>query len=144
LEAPAAQDIAMTTERPPHHRLRSAGALLAGIVTVVALSLATDVLARALGWMPAPDTGPPDSHSLLLAFAYRSIYGVLGAYVVARLAPYAPMAHALICGALGLVLGAAGAVARWDIGSHWYPVALALTAVPYAWAGGRIYTHSRA
>jgi len=133
----------MTTEHPPHHRLRSAGALLAGIVVVVALSLATDALARALGWMAASDT-EPGSHSLLLAFAYRSLYGVLGAYVVARLAPYAPLAHALISGALGLVAGAAGAAARWDLGSHWYPVALALTAVPYAWLGGRIYTRSRA
>ena len=134
----------MTTEHPPHHRLRSAGALLAGIVVVVALSLATDMLARALGWMPASDAEPPASRSLLLAFAYRSIYGVLGAYIVARLAPYAPMAHALISGALGLVVGAAGAAARWDLGSHWYPVALALTSVPYAWLGGRIYTRSQA
>jgi hypothetical protein len=54
------------------------------------------------------------------------------------------MAHALTSGALGLVLGAAGAAARWDLGSHWYPVALALTAVPYAWLGGRLYTQSQA
>jgi hypothetical protein len=124
----------------PRHRVRSIGALLAGIAVVVVLSLATDLLARALGWMPAAGTPSLDSGSLLLAFGYRSIYGVLGAYVVARLAPYAPMGHALISGALGLVLGAAGAVAGWDRGAHWYPVALALTALPYAYLGGLIYT----
>jgi hypothetical protein len=133
----------MGTDRPPHHRFRSAGALLAGIIVVVALSLATDALARFLGWMPDLDAPAPASRALLLAFAYRSIYGVLGAYLVARLAPYAPMAHALISGGLGLVAGTAGAAARWDLGSHWYPVALALTAVPYAWLGGLIYTKSR-
>jgi hypothetical protein len=56
--------------------------------------------------------------------------------MVARLAPYAPMGHALVSGAVGLVLGTAGAVAMWHLGSHWYPVALAITAFPNSWIGG--------
>ena len=44
----------------------------------------------------------------ILATAYRTIYGVLGAYIAARLAPNRPMMHALILGALGTVAAAGG------------------------------------
>src|SRR5262249_45096421 len=77
---------------------------------------------------------------LLLATTYRSIYGIIGAYVIARLAPSRPMGHALLAGALGLVVSTLGAVATWNstIGQHWYPIALALAAIPTAWIGGKL------
>ena len=34
----------------------------------------------------------------LLALAYRSVYAVLGSYIAARLAPHAPMRHAVALG----------------------------------------------
>ncbi len=46
------------------------------------------------------------------------------------------MGHALVAGVLGLVVSIAGAIAQWDLGSHWYPIAIVLTAVPYSWLGG--------
>ncbi|WEX07944.1 hypothetical protein [Chelativorans sp. AA-79] len=72
----------------------------------------------------------------LLALAYRVIFAVLGCYIAARLAPARPMLHAMILGAIGLVLSIVGAVAMWHMGSQWYPVALVLTALPSAWLGG--------
>jgi hypothetical protein len=50
------------------------------------------------------------------------------------------MMHALISGAIGVVASIAGAAATWNknFGPHWYPVALILTALPCAWAGGKI------
>jgi hypothetical protein len=76
----------------------------------------------------------------LLATAYRTLYGVAGSYLTARLAPYQPMQHALAGGVVGLVVSAVGAAATWNrgpaFGPHWYPVALIVTAMPCAWAGG--------
>jgi hypothetical protein len=75
----------------------------------------------------------------VLPFVYRSVIVVLGAYLVARFAPYAPMGHALVAGVFGLALSIAGASAQWDLGSHWYPIAIVLTAVPYSRVGGVIH-----
>jgi hypothetical protein len=82
----------------------------------------------------------------LLATAYRSVYAVLGSYIAARLAPHAPMGHALALGVVGLVVGGAGAIATipMHLGPAWYPIALALTAVPCAWLGGVLYRSRRA
>jgi len=124
---------------PSRHLLRSAGALLLGLVVVVILSLAADQFARMLGLLPPLDAPAPEAGALVLPFVYRSVIVVLGAYIVARVAPYAPMGHALASGALGLVLSIVGAIAQWDLGSHWYPIAIVLTAVPYAWLGGVIH-----
>lgn len=120
---------------------RSILALLAGFVLVVVLSLIIDVVLHAAGVFP-PLGRPASDGPLLLATIYRTIYGIAGSYLTARLAPRAPMAHALIGGAIGLVLSIAGAVATWNrpetFGAHWYPVALVILAMPTAWAGGKI------
>jgi hypothetical protein len=78
---------------------------------------------------------------LLLATAYRLVYGSGGGYITARLAPYQPMLHAVWGGVIGLVLGIIGAVTTWNhpaLGPHWYPIALIVTALPCAWAGGKL------
>jgi len=76
----------------------------------------------------------------VLATTYRIVYAILGSYVIARLAPNRPMQHALLGGAIGLLVSIIGAVATWnrDLGPHWYPVALAVTALPCAWLGGKL------
>jgi hypothetical protein len=50
------------------------------------------------------------------------------------------MKHALVGAAIGTVIAAPGAVATWnkDLGPHWYPVALVVTAFPTAWIGAKI------
>lgn len=118
---------------------QSALALFAGFVVGVVLSLGTDFGLHAVGVWPAlgqPMSGP----LLLLATVYRTIYGILSAYIVARLAPYQPLEHALIGGVVGTVLSTAGAAATWNrgLGPHWYPLALIFLALPSAWVGGRL------
>jgi peptidoglycan/LPS O-acetylase OafA/YrhL len=77
---------------------------------------------------------------LVLATAYRIVFGIVGTYVAARLAPDRPMRHAMIAGFVGFVVSIAGAVATWNkgpaFGPHWYPLALIVTALPCAWVGG--------
>jgi hypothetical protein len=79
--------------------------------------------------------------ALLLATVYRTVYGVAGSYVMARLAPDRFMGHALVGGFLGLGVSIVGAVVTWNkgpaFGPHWYPVALIGLAMPTAWAGGK-------
>jgi hypothetical protein len=71
------------------------------------------------------------------------VYGVLGSYFIAWLSPDRPMRNALIGGALGFVASTVGAVVTWNIGPefgpHWYPLSLAVTTLPTAWLGAKLY-----
>jgi len=130
-----------TSERPPQRIGRSIGAVLAGILAGVIITIATDALMHVIGVFPP--LGQTMSNQLfLLATAYRTVYGVLGSYVIARLAPDRPVQHALVGGVLGLVVSTVGAVVTWNrvpsLGPHWYPVALIVTALPCAWLGGKL------
>jgi hypothetical protein len=131
----------MTEANSPKRIGRSIGALLAGFVAVVVLSIGTDAALHGAGIFPKSEQ-PMSDALFLLATAYRTVYGILGSYITARLAPYKPMQHALVGGGLGLVVGTIGAVATWNkvpsLGPHWYPLALIATALPGAWIGGKI------
>ena len=128
---------------PPRRFGRSIGALLAGMVVGIILTLGTDIVLHAIGVFPpwgqsmVGFDGP-----LLLATLYRTIYGVAGSYIIARLAPDRPMQHALVGGFVGLVVSIVGAAVTWNkgpaFGPHWYPLALVVLAMPQAWAGGKL------
>lgn len=122
--------------------LRSIGAVVAGSVVGIVLSIATDALMHASGIFPP--VGQPMSDGLFgLALGYRVVYGVLGSYIIAWLSPERPMRNALIGGALGFVASTVGAVATWnkgpEFGPHWYPLALVATTFPTAWLGAKLY-----
>jgi len=140
---------APSTPQVPFGRIgRSILAVLAGIVVGIVFSTATDVGLHAVGFAPSVNERWPN-HLLVLATLYRSIYGILGSYVIARLAPNRPMGHSLVAGTLGLVLSSVGAAAAWSttVGQHWYPIVLALTALPTAWMGAKLWLmqlHSQA
>jgi hypothetical protein len=71
------------------------------------------------------------------------VFNVAGGYIAARLAPSAPLRHAMALGIVGLVLSAAGvafSIAKPELGPMWYPVVLLVVAVPCAWLGGTIAT----
>ena len=131
----------MSETQHPRRIGRSLGALFAGFVVVVILSIGTDVALHASGIFP-PLGQPMSDPLLLLATIYRSMYAIIGSYTTARLAPDRPMQHALAGGVVGLVLSIIGAVMAWNkvatLGPHWYPLALVVTALPCAWVGGQI------
>src|SRR6185503_17559037 len=104
----------MNEKQPARSIGRSIGALLAGFVVVVILSLGTDLALHAAGIFPP--LGQIMSNPLfLLATVYRTVYAVLGSYITARLAPDRPMGHALLGGGIGLVLAS---WARWSRGTR--------------------------
>lgn len=126
------------THTIPRNIPRSVAAILAGFIAVFVLSLGTDQIFHALNVYLPWDQPMTDTGLLLLALAYRIVYGIAGGYLVAWLAPRNPMRHALIMGGIGFVLSIAGGIAMWDMGAHWYPVALALSAIPCAWYGAKL------
>jgi len=121
---------------------RSVGALLAGMVAGAVPVLATDAVLHATGVFPASPQ-PAGDALLLLATAYRVVYGVAGSYLTAWLAPSHPMRHVLVLGVLGTVLGIVGVVVTWGrgyvVGHEWYPITLAVLAIPQSWLGGILH-----
>lgn len=129
----------MTETQSPRHIGRSIVAVLVGMLTVVILSLGTDLALHAAGIFPP--LGLRMSNALfVLATAYRTVYAVAGGYVTAWFAPNRPVYHAVVNGFIGVVLSLLGAVLTWNkaLGPHWYPLALVVTALPTAWIGGRL------
>lgn len=135
----------MSEKQNQSHILRSIWAVLAGFIAVAILSVATDLALQATGIFP------PLSHPemfttplLLLATAYRSLYGIAGGYITARLAPEHPVQHALWLGAVGFAAGIVGLIVMWGVGPAWYPIALILVALPCSWLGGKLRSHQLA
>lgn len=125
---------------------RSIWAVFAGFLAVFILSLGTDEILHLT--RVYPPWGQTMSDGLFgLATFYRTIYGILGSYITARLAPRRPMKHAFIGAAIGMVLATAGAAATWNhqppLGPHWYSIALIVEALPTAWLGAWLHLRSR-
>ena len=116
-------------------------AVATGILAGAFLSLGTDQLLHVLKVYPPWNEPMRDASLNALALGYRIVYDTLGSYLTARLAPHHPMRHALIGGAIGLVLSIGGVVAatQVDLGPIWYPIALALSVMPTAWLGGILH-----
>lgn len=120
--------------------LKSIGAVCAGIIVGAVLSLFTDMILKNLEIIPRDNlwVGTP---VILFVLLYRTIYNILGSYIVARLAPRRPMLHALIVGGIGTVVCIVGALATatMNLGPAWYAWTLAALSLPSAWLGGKIY-----
>jgi hypothetical protein len=129
----------MNQPQSSRHVGKSILAVLVGILAGVIPTLIADALLHKIGFFPPLGQPTPDT-PLMAATAYRIVFSIFGSYVVARLAPNRPMLHALISGGIGVIVSTAGAIATWNsnLGAHWYPLALIVTALPCAWVGAKI------
>ncbi len=120
--------------------MKSIWAVIAGVLFIIVVTTMVDIVVHMTGVFP-PMKQPINDALALLATSYRIVIGIAGAWLTARLAPDKPMKHAMILGLVGVVLGLVGVVATWNLGlgPRWYPIALAVLAIPQCWAGGRIY-----
>lgn len=116
--------------------LKSVGAVVAGFIVVAGLSTITDMLIGYTGAFPPALT----TAMLVFALVYRIIYTVLGGYVTALLAPSNKMTHVWVLAGIGQLGGIAGVIAGWNLSAHWYPIMIAVTAIPAVIFGGWLHT----
>jgi hypothetical protein len=119
---------------------QSLWAVFAGILFVITVTTLVDTVLHAAGIFP-PLGDPIDDRLSLIATFYRGVIGIAAGYLTAKLAPSNPMNHALILGVVGMILGTLGVVASWGskLGPAWYPIVLAVLAIPQSWMGARLY-----
>ncbi len=121
--------------------LRPVLSIISGFLVVVVLSTLTDFILESLHvFPPASAAGLYDRNLLLLALFYRTIYTILGGFVTAYVIKKNPMKFTLILGILGTIAGTVGIIAGWNLSEHWYPIALAVEAIPCTLLGGKLFT----
>jgi surface polysaccharide O-acyltransferase-like enzyme len=118
---------------------RSLLAVITGFLFIATLSVGTDMVLRmAVPSLFEVDGSTTSAPILLLTIAYVGLYATLGCYLAARMAPSAPMRHALVLGVLGLAFNVAGALSIWAQYPAWYHVMSLLLVMVWAWLGGRM------
>ena len=124
--------------------LKSIGAILAGIIFIVVSHTGTDFVLEKLGVFPPPQQGFHITWMVVTATIYRSIYTIVGGYITAALAPDPPMRSVMILGLMGLVVSTLAAIVTipMKLGPTWYPIALAVLALPCVWLGGKLGTRN--
>ena len=135
---------AATGVTPRRGARRSVLAVVAGVAVILVVTTAVDVVLHVAGVFP-PMGVPLDDRLSLIAVSYRIVISIGGAYLTASLAPAAPMRHALVLGLVGTVLGVVGVAVTWGkgLGPSWYPISLAVLALPQCWVGGKLSEMAR-
>jgi hypothetical protein len=129
------------TNQPPRHLGRSIVSVLAGFLACALLSLGTDQILHMLKVYPPWGEPMWDPGLNALALAYRCVYTVASGYITARLAPRNPMRHVWVLAFLGFAMAVLGVVATsgLNLGPRWFPISLAVTALPLVWLGGVLH-----
>ena len=122
--------------------IKSIIAVVAGFLTVVVLSTGTDYVLQHVSVFPPISQGAYATWMLAVALLYRTVYTILGGYMTASLAPQNAMKHVWVLAILGQIGGIMGVIAGWNLSAHWYPIALAVLAIPSVWIGGWLKTRS--
>lgn len=115
-------------------------AAVVGIAVGVALSLGTDYILERAGIIP-PDNLWVTAPMIWFVLFYRTLYNMIGSYIVAKLAPQNPMKHVIVVGTLGTIVSIFGAIATRDmnLGPAWYAWTLAALTLPSSYLAGKLY-----
>ena len=120
--------------------LKSIGAILAGLIFVGVSHSLVDFILESLGIFTPTTVRFDTPWMVITATVYRTILSIAGCYLAGILAPSRPLLHAMILGAIGLVLSIVAAIVTipLDWSPAWYPIALVLVTLPCAWIGGKL------
>ncbi len=118
--------------------VKGIGAVVAGFVTVAALSIGTDAALEWVGVFPSPVDSVFATWMLVVALVYRSLYTFLGGYITGRFAPSNQGVYVAVLGVFGTIGALGGVLAGWDLPDQWYPITLAVTGFPLVWWGGYV------
>jgi hypothetical protein len=117
--------------------LRSIGAFAAAIIVTSALSYGTDAVLIATGVM-SQNALPESALVVACIVLYRTLYNVVGAFVLAKLAPKYPMRHAIALGMFGVVGSLAAISALGETSHAWYGWVLTAFVLPSVWLGVKL------
>jgi hypothetical protein len=113
--------------------------ILSGFIFTAVLSTAVDHIFHVTEIYPPYGAPMRDHGLLLLAFTYRAIFSISGAYITAAIAREQAMKAVLIMGVIGSLLWLAGAIAMWEFAYPWYNILGVITGVPFSILGAKLY-----
>ena len=119
--------------------IKSIGAVIAGFLTIIVLVGGMDVALTGAGFFPLN----PEAYTswmLFISLVYRTIFAVLGGFVVGKLAPQKPMKHVIVLAIIGTLIGILGVVTGWNLPGypHWYSITLTILTFLAIWYGGKL------
>ena len=118
---------------------QSVWAVLAGFILIGLLSFASDALMRAIAPTMFDAQGGTNSMPILLVtMVYSAVYGLVGCYLTARLAPSNPMKHSLVLGVIGLMVTGAINFGLWGHVPAWWSIINVAVVMPLAWFAGHL------
>ena len=79
---------------------------------------------------------------LIMAFTYRAMFAITGAYITAQIAKDKARKAVFILGTIGTIAWLAGLVQFWDLAPAWYNIGGLLLAIPYALVGLSMYSRN--
>ncbi|MFB5651733.1 hypothetical protein ACE5IS_13875 [Leptospira wolffii] len=117
---------------------KSVWAVFAALLVIFVVTTIIDIILHGIRFFPGWDQKLNDLHAAV-ASVYRVLTGIMGGYIVARLAPSKPMTHALILGFIGVVISSLGAIFMGGMGPAWYSIGLIVVSLPCSWLGAVLY-----
>jgi len=121
---------------------KSARAVFAGVLVNFIVAMPIDAVMHDTGVFPSDAAAMTDG-LYAVALSYRFVAALMGGYVTAFMAPSNPRRHARYLAGVGMVLSSTGAYLMWDVGHHWYPLALVVMSMPCSLAGASVLQSSR-
>lgn len=113
--------------------------IFTGFATIAVLSAAADYIFHTTEVFPPHGEPFFDTALVLLAFSYRAVFAVFGAYITAELAGNKAWTATLVLGCIGAAFWLLGAIANWELAPVWFNIGGVITAVPLALIGWKFY-----
>jgi len=119
---------------------KSIGVILLAFISIALLSIVTDFLLESIGMLPDPKKGLFDTWAIILVLVYRGIYTIFAGFIIAKLAPSKPILHAIILGAVGIIITilATNDPSFADKAPLWFGYTMAAITIPCLWVGVNI------
>ena len=116
---------------------------LAGLIATGIISTLTDFALHAAGLYPPYGEPMYDTPRLLLAFTYRGLFAIGGAYLTATIAREMAKKAVLILGIVGSLFWLLGAISMWTLAAPWYNIIGIIFGIPLAKMGGKLYENKQ-
>jgi hypothetical protein len=111
----------------------------AGIGASKVLMTITHFILHWSGLFP-PMTDPLfDTHLLFISLTFHSVYAIAGAYITAGIAGESAKKAVIILGSKEAILWLLGTLLLWKHAPLWFNLTKAISGIPLAMIGGRIY-----